>query len=54
MCLVVLYLVMPCLIDIPGRPVLSEGKGGRVDLGERGKGVRENGRSGGETAIKIY
>lgn len=36
--------MLPCLVDIPGSPALSEGKGGRVDPG---------GKCGGETGRRV-
>lgn len=45
LCLVLLYAMLGA---DPGRPALSEGKGG-VDFGERRGGMREKGRSGGKT-----
>ena len=43
---------MPCLVDIPGRPALSEGKGG-MGLRKKGGGNEKRGEKGGETTTRM-
>lgn len=44
---------MPCLVDIPGRPALSEGKGGMGLRKKRGGNEKLGGEKGGETTIRM-